>query len=71
MLYEVITKRDMITVYDKSFIQYPNAFAPTDKSSEDGSYQNFNGDNLNTVFHPYYYGIKSYSLYIYNRNNFV
>ena len=35
---DTLIAKKAVTVYDKSFIRYPNAFAPSDASPEDGSY---------------------------------
>ncbi len=60
-----LTSPTYIKVSGEGRIQFPNAFLPNADSPAKGTYTI--PDEKNDVFHPHYYGVKEYSLYIYNR----
>ncbi len=65
MCVDSILKPEAAEVSGAGFIKFPNAFIPSDESPSDGSYPI--PDDINNVFHPVYFGVKEYDLWIFNR----
>lgn len=65
MCTDSILKSEEVEVSGAGYIKYPNAFIPTDESPSDGSYPV--PDDMNNVFHPIWFGVKEYDLWIFNR----
>lgn len=65
MCTDSILKSEEVEVSGAGYIKYPNAFIPSDESPSDGSYPV--PDDMNNVFHPIWFGVKEYDLWIFNR----
>ncbi len=65
MCTDSILKSEEVEVSGAGYIKYPNAFIPSDESPSDGSYPI--PDDMNNVFHPVWFGVKEYDLWIFNR----
>jgi PKD repeat protein len=61
-----LIKPGLVTVVGKGLILFPNAFEP-DMSGSNGGYYALNEPEMNYVFHPFWDGVISYKLEIYNR----
>lgn len=60
-----LTQQAAVTVSGEGYIDFPNAFLPKEDSPSDGSFEVPDVDNK--VFHPIFFGIKKYQLWIFNR----
>lgn len=65
MCTDSVTKYQDIEVSGAGYIKYPNAFIPSDDSPSDGTYPT--PDDMNNIFHPVWFGVKEYDLWIFNR----
>lgn len=61
-----LTKPGLVTVVGKGLILFPNAFEP-DMSGSNGGYYALSEPEMNYVFHPFWDGVISYKLEIFNR----
>lgn len=60
-----LIQQSAVTVSGEGYIDFPNAFLPKDDSPSDGSFEVPDVDNK--VFHPVFFGIRKYQLWIFNR----
>ena len=65
MCADSITETQKIEVSGAGSIKFPNAFIPTVNSPTEGTYPE--PDDINNVFHPVWFGVKDYELWVYNR----
>jgi len=60
-----IEKLQLITVDGSGFIEFPNAFVPNPNGASGGQYPD--NDISNEIFHPVWFGVKEYTMRVYNR----
>ena len=61
-----LIKPDAVTVVGKGLVVFPNVFMP-DRTGPNGGYYNLNEPEKNNIFHPYWEGVDTYHLQIFNR----
>jgi PKD repeat protein len=61
-----LVKPGAVTVQGKGWIKFPNAFKP-DMSGPNGGAYSLSGPEMDYVFHPFWEGVETYHLQIFNR----
>ncbi|MBI9069644.1 MAG: gliding motility-associated C-terminal domain-containing protein [Salinivirgaceae bacterium] len=62
--YDTLYSDLRVLVQGEGLIQFPNGFLPIENADESGAYVDLKD---NTVFHPFWTGVKTFELWIFNR----